>query len=325
MPSNIPSLETLQGETALKPATGSAPACAEPMVSVVTVCLNPLREGRKELFQKNLDSVQRQTGVAVEHIIIDGASTDGTLDFLASYVNTHYNVRILSQPDSGIYEAMNRGIALARGKYVTFLNSDDYYHQPDGLALSVKTLQESGCSFSFAPILPAGSPFLHRLHRHPERHLHRIFLFPTIPHQSMLYRRTTLVEAGGYDPSYRMGGDHDLTLRLVAAGHKACFVGKAFVSFAAGGFSTQDAELKLREKMRRVKHFHRQVFGVELSDKETETLVRRYRYPRRYLSVYVASQRMIGQTFVGVPQGLWARLLRCFNYWKYFLKCLLGV
>lgn len=320
----LPSPEEFLNDVVLKPASGTT-AQTPPDVSVVTVCFNPLKDGREELFARNLDSVQGQTGVTVEHLIIDGASTDGTQQFVMDYGNCRHDLRLLSRADTGIYEAMNRGIALARGKYVTFLNTDDFYHHADGLALSVRALEESGCCFSFAPILPTGSCFLHRLHRHPERHLHRILLFPTIPHQSMLYRRTTLVELGGYDPSYRMGGDHDLTLRLIAAGQRACFVEKAFVTFATGGFSTQNAALKLREKVRRVKSFHKEVFGVEFSDKEAETLVRRYRYPRRCLHVYVASQRLIKETFVGVPTNLWLRLLHGFNYWKYYLKCLLGI
>lgn len=320
--SELPSLEAFQDEVLLKPGKDSQ---VSPDVTVVTVCFNPLKDGRQELLAKNLDSVQNQTGVTVEHLIMDGASTDGTLEFLSKYENKSFDIRILSKPDSGIYDAMNRGIALAKGKYVIFLNSDDYYHRNDGLALSVKALEESGCSFTFAPILPTGSPFRHRLHRHPQNHLHRIFIFPTIPHQSMLYRRSTLVEMGGYDSSYQMGGDHDLTLRLIAAGHKGCFVDKAFVTFAAGGFSTQDASLKLQEKIRRVKRFHKEVFGVDFSNEEAETLVRHYRYPRKYLSVYVASQRMIDQTFVGVPKGFGQRLLHGINYWKYYLKCVLGI
>ena len=241
--SEILSAEAFQNEVLLKPGKHSQ---ANPDVTVVTVCFNPLKDGRRELFARNLDSVQNQTGVTVEHVIIDGASTDGTLEFLSKYENKCYDIRILSKPDSGIYDAMNRGIALAKGKYVIFLNSDDYYHRNDGLALSYKALEESDCSFTFAPIVPTGSPLLHRLHRHPERHLHRLFIFPTIPHQSMLYRRSALIEVNGYDPSYRMGGDHDLTLRLIASGHKACFVSKAFVTFSTGGFSTQDPVLKFQ-------------------------------------------------------------------------------
>ena len=224
MSSNRLSIETLQGDLILKPAVeGTA---SDPVVSVVTVCFNPLKDGREELFVKNLDSVQEQTGVTVEHIVVDGASTDGTLDLVRQYDNPHHEIRLFSKADSGIYEAMNRGIALARGKYITFLNTDDFYHQSNGLALSVKALKESNCSFSFAPIQPTGSRFRHRLHRHPESHLHRFFLFCTIPHPSMLFLKSSLMEIDGYDCSYQLAADYDMMLRLVAANslELICFI-----------------------------------------------------------------------------------------------------
>lgn len=324
MSSNIPSAESLQDALILKPASGGT-SCMEPMVSVVTVCLNPLKDGRKELLVKNLDSVQRQTGMTIEHLIIDGASTDGTMDFLTHYDNKCHDIRILSKSDSGIYDAMNRGIALSRGKYVTFLNSDDFYHCDNGLALSVKALEESGCGFSFAPIQPEGPRFLHRLHRHPQRHLHRFFIFCTIPHPSMLFLRSALMEVDGYDCSYRLAADYDMMLRIVAARYRVCFVNKSFVTFASGGFSDKNRALNIQEKELIVRNFHRKVFGVEFSDEETGTLVRSYRYPRRCLSVYVEAQRMIDNVFVGVPQSMWQRLSHCFNYWKYHLKCRFGI
>ena len=142
MSSNIPFVEELQNSIVLKPANDGTEQI-EPLVSVVTACFNPLKDGRKELFLKNLNSVQQQTGVSVEHIIVDGASTDGTLEFLQTYDNKHFDIRILSMPDSGIYEAMNRGIAISRGKYVIFLNTDDFYHQEDGLSVNVKVLEQN--------------------------------------------------------------------------------------------------------------------------------------------------------------------------------------
>ncbi|MBQ7461627.1 MAG: glycosyltransferase [Bacteroidaceae bacterium] len=323
MSSNRLSIETLQGDLILKPAVeGTA---SDPVVSVVTVCFNPLKDGREELFVKNLDSVQEQTGVTVEHIVVDGASTDGTLDLVRQYDNPHHEIRLFSKADSGIYEAMNRGIALARGKYITFLNTDDFYHQSNGLALSVKALKESNCSFSFAPIQPTGSRFRHRLHRHPESHLHRFFLFCTIPHPSMLFLKSSLMEIDGYDCSYQLAADYDMMLRLVAAKHRACFVNQAFVTFSSDGFSNKNRELNLREKELIVRNFHRKAFGVEFSNQETEMLVKHYRYPRRYLSVYVESQKMINSTFVGVPQSLWQKIVQCFNFWKYYFKCLLSI
>ena len=153
--SEILSAEAFQNEVLLKPGKHSQ---ANPDVTVVTVCFNPLKDGRRELFARNLDSVQNQTGVTVEHVIIDGASTDGTLEFLSKYENKCYDIRILSKPDSGIYDAMNRGIALAKGKYVTFLNTDDSYHRNDGLALSVKASLERPYAFS-ASASRSGSGF----------------------------------------------------------------------------------------------------------------------------------------------------------------------
>ena len=98
--SNIPSSEALQSALIVKPASSGTP-CTEPMVSVVTVCLNPLKDGRKELLVKNLDSVQQQTGVTVEHLIIDGASSDGTVEFLTQYDNIQVHLSRAKSLKSG--------------------------------------------------------------------------------------------------------------------------------------------------------------------------------------------------------------------------------
>ena len=324
--SNVPSPETYQDELALKPASETSERTA-PVVTVVTVCFNPLKAGRQKLFAQNLDSVQGQTGVALEHLIVDGASTDGTLDFLSAYDNKRHDIRILSKADSGIYEAMNRGVALARGKYVIFLNSDDYYHRPDGLALSVKALEESGCAFTFAPVLPKGPHTRFTHYHHPQRRLHKLFVTSVVPHPSMLYRRNVLMETGGYNEAYRLAADYDLTLRLIAAGHKGRFLNYCFATFVVGGVSTQDEnkELDVKEKVSIVINAHREAFGAELSEQDSEFLVTNGYYPRKYLSLYVASQRLVSHAFCGLPKGIAYRIVCLFNYIKYYLKCLLSL
>ena len=321
--SNIPSLEDIQGDLLQKKATETTEEVI-PIVSVVTVCFNPLKAGRRELFAQNLDSVQKQTGVVLEHLIIDGASTDGTLDFLKAYDNKYHDIRILSKADTGIYEAMNRGITLARGKYVIFLNSDDFYHCSDGLSLSVKALEASDCSFVFAPVLPKGLHTRFTHYHHPQRRLHKIFVSSVIPHPSMLYRRAALVEIGGFDQTYRIAADYDMTLRLITAGHKGYFVNHCFVTFVMGGLSTQDEnkESDIREKIRLVRNAHYKAFGTELSEEESEFLVTKGWYPRKYLSLYVASQKLVSHAFCGLPKGLNYQFVRRFNYIKYYLKCL---
>ena len=323
MCSNIPSLEDVQGELLQKNATAT-PEEVTPIVSVVTVCFNPLKAGRRELFAQNLDSVQKQTGVALEHLIIDGASTDGTLDFLKAYENKYHDIRILSKTDSGIYEAMNRGIALARGRYVIFLNSDDFYHRSDGLSLSARALEASDCSFVFAPVLPKGPHTRFTHYHHPQRRLHKVFVSSVIPHPSMLYRRTALLEIGGFDQTYRIAADYDMTLRLITAGHKGYFVNCCFVTFMMGGLSTQDESQAsdIREKILLVRNAHSQAFGTEMTEEETEFIVTRGWYPHKYLSLYVASQKLVAHAFLGLPKGLDYKFLRRFNYIKYYLKCL---
>ena len=322
MRSFVPSASEFQDSLILKPATECS--SATPDVTVVTVCFNPLKAGRQELFSRNLDSVQRQAGVMVEHLIVDGASTDGTMDFLKAFDNKHHNLRILSKTDSGLYEAMNRGIALAKGRYVAFLNSDDYYHRADGLASSVKALEENNCGFTFAPISPIGPHTRHSPHRDPQKHIHKFFVFCTLPHPSMLFRKETLLEVGGYDQSYRLAADYDVMLRIIAAGNKVCFVNNNFVTFLASGFSAQNRELNNKEKVRIIKNFHKEAFGVELSEDESAYLVRKCKYPQKYLPVYVRSQQLVSETFLAIPQGLFYQLSRRFNYVKYYLKCLLS-
>ena len=322
MCSDIPSSEVFRKEVILKEASDRATQ-ADPVVTVVTVCFNPLREGREALFLKNLESVQQQKGVALEHLIVDGGSDDGTLEFLQQYNNVCHDIRILSKSDSGIYEAMNRGIALARGKYVIFLNSDDYYHSSDGLAFSVKALEESDCSFTFAPVLPKGPHTRFTHYHHPQRRLHKLFVTSVIPHPSMMYRRTVLMEIGGYDQAYRLAADYDMTLRLVAAGHKGYFLNHCFATFVVGGFSTQDKnkDLEIQEKIKIVRNAHREAFGTELSEQESAFLVTKGWYPRKYLSLYVASQQLVSRAFCGLPKGLAYQVVRQFNYAKYYLKC----
>lgn len=322
MCSDIPSPEVFRKEVILKEASDKTTQ-ADPVVTVVTVCFNPLREGREALFLKNLESVQQQKGVALEHLIVDGGSDDGTLEFLQQYNNVCHDICILSKSDSGIYEAMNRGIALARGKYVIFLNSDDYYHSSDGLALSVKALVESDCSFTFAPVLPKGPHTRFTHYHHPQRRLHKLFVTSVIPHPSMMYRRTVLMEIGGYDQAYRLAADYDMTLRLVAAGHKGYFLNRCFATFVVGGFSTQDEnkEIELKEKTQIVRNAHREAFGTELSEQESAFLVTKGWYPRKYLSLYVASQQLVSRAFCGLPKGLAYQIVRRFNYIKYYLKC----
>ncbi len=121
----------------------------QPLVTIVTVVFNLIKSGRKEFFEQNLKSVHDQTYGNIEHIIVDGASNDGTLDLIKEYADKGW-IRYISEKDAGIYDAMNKGIREAKGKYLALLNSDDFYHNKQAVEKSVEALEKNNADFSYA-------------------------------------------------------------------------------------------------------------------------------------------------------------------------------
>lgn len=216
-----------------------------PLVTVVTVCYNLYESKRVLQFQQCLKSVHSQDYSSVEHLVIDGASHDGTVEMLREYAGKGM-IRLISEPDSGIYDAMNKGIHLAKGKYIAFLNSDDFWHRGDAVSASVAALEHSGAAFSYAPrsIVHEDGSFLCResacLGGFP---CHMPFC-----HQTMFTRREVLLSYGGFDAErFRSAADYDLILRLLLNGERGVYVPVNFTSFRLGGFSVQGEKLSLAE------------------------------------------------------------------------------
>ncbi len=92
-----------------------------PKVTIVTITYNLIKAGRTDSFKQAVESVHRQNYDNIEHIIIDGASTDGSKELIEEYVKKKW-VICFSEPDKGIYDAMNKGIQKASGEYIAFLN-----------------------------------------------------------------------------------------------------------------------------------------------------------------------------------------------------------
>lgn len=209
-----------------------------PRVTVVTVVFNIVRAGRVEHFRECMDSVRKQTHPDIEHLIIDGASTDGTLELLKEYDGKN-GVRVLSEPDTGIYDAMNKGIAAATGKYIAFLNSDDYWHDPRGIEYTTECMERSRADFSYAPC-----HFIEDDGRDAGNFLPEMgSVCSTMPfcHQTMFTRVDSIRQAGGFaDKELRITADYDLILNLLVHGAKPVFVPMIFTTFRLGGANTLD-------------------------------------------------------------------------------------
>lgn len=177
---------------------------ASPLISIVTVCLNA-----EQHLEQTIRSVLEQTWQRVEYIIVDGGSTDGTLAILHRYRDRID--RIISEADEGIADAMNKGLALATGDYVLFLQADDYLRSPDSLERALQTADGAdliACNVEF------GRSFI--LHR--PRGFTFWLNFKGLPHQGILCRRDLLNALNGFDRRFRVCMDYDFLLRACRRG-----------------------------------------------------------------------------------------------------------
>ena len=234
----------------------------EPLVTVVTVTYNLLKSGRKNLIRQCIESVHSQTYPNIEHIIIDGASTDGTRELLEDYARKGW-VTLYSEPDKGIYDAMNKGIAKANGLYVNFLNSDDYFHDEQGIAVSVEQLMKCNADYSFADTRMTQGKGKYSSWKGD---ISKLLIGVHYCHQTMLVKTEALRLMGGFDLSYPVSADSDMMIRLYALGYRHTYVPYCFLTYQKGGFS---GEHKAQSRIDHATAFFRHIgsrVGLTLSD-----------------------------------------------------------
>jgi len=208
-----------------------------PLVTIITASFNLIKGNREDMIQQCIESVKTQTYKAIEHIIIDGASTDGTLELLQNY-EKQGDVRVYSEPDKGIYDAMNKGIKHAKGEYIAFLNSDDYYCDVNAIYDVVNGLTKTKADYAFGNAIfiseESGKELFVRkgnIHMMP-------FEMPYI-HQTHVVRTDAMRALKGFDLSYPAAADYDVVLRLYKEGYTHCAVDKTYAAFRLGGFSSE--------------------------------------------------------------------------------------
>lgn len=203
--------------------------------TIVTVCMNAERT-----IGDTIKSVAAQTYADYEHLIIDGLSKDKTLEIVAAAGNP--KLRVLSERDAGLYDAMNKGLALAAGEYILFLNADDTLSRPDALQKISERIDQTGadCIFASTRFVEAdGSTPTRRLYSTAgfQRWWLRIGVMP--PHPSAFVRRTALIAARGFDTGYRIAADFDLLAKVLLR-DRASFATLPMTTthFRVGGLTT---------------------------------------------------------------------------------------
>ena len=221
------------------------------LITIVTVTYNA--EGTLE---RTLKSVEMQTHGNVEHIIMDGASKDGTLAIAQAYKerNDDRDIRIVSEPDKGLYDAMNKAIAIANGEYICFLNAGDKLHNPQTLEFIVHIAQhnpDAGVIYGDTDIVDDNGMKLRERRLSPPKRLNwRSFKNGMLVCHQAFYAKRSIVPA--YDLSYRFSADFDWCVRIMK---KAATMSMPLVNshltladYLSEGMTTANHKASLKER-----------------------------------------------------------------------------
>ena len=247
---------------------------SNPKITIVTATYNLIANGRKETFKQCVESVHNQTYKNFEHLIIDGASTDGTLDLIKEYENKGW-IKSFSEPDKGIYDAMNKGLAKASGDYIAFLNSDDFYDNNAGFAGVIETFKNNPdadyvCS-AYHLLKTNGVSKL------CSPKLYRVICRMPICHQTMFTKTEILKKFGGFDLQYKLAADYDFILKLALLNYKPAVCPVIFTTFREGGASCQYEEKSNQEVLKILQQ------NYLMTEKEAKFSIRNKTLPLKYM------------------------------------------
>lgn len=214
---------------------------SNPKISIITAVLN-----NKNLLERTIKSVAGQTYGNIEHIVIDGGSTDGSLDIIKKYQDriSYWS----SEPDSGIYEAMNKGIKRATGDWILILNSDDYYISQDSIKKAVGRLGAPEKNFYYFAIVHEFENGTQKIYKHPIYWWNRWLLYYSayIPHVGLFVSKEQYEKIGFYNVGFKIAADHDFILRLMKK-YKPVFIDFPLTVMKLGGISSKDGRVTFRE------------------------------------------------------------------------------
>lgn len=238
-----------------------------PIISIITVTYNA-----EQTIERTLDSVEQQSYQHIEHIIIDGCSSDHTMTHVQRYVERNSNlkghlIRVVREPDRGLYDAMNKGIQQATGNYLVFLNAGDKLHETTTIEQLVKLSQWQPDHVNYAVLYgetdlvdDEGHFLRHRRLQIPEKLTSKSFRSGMLVCHQSFYVRTDLAKATPYDLNYRYSADYDWCIRLMRRAEKRRlrFLNTHLIltDYLAEGMTTRNHRRSLVERLRLMAHHY---------------------------------------------------------------------
>lgn len=222
----------------------------QPKLSVITIVYNNVRD-----IERTVLSVLNQTYANIEYLVIDGASNDGTLEILEKYEDRLAN--LISEKDKGIYDAMNKGLALASGDYILFMNSGDEIYASDTVKNVFASAPDADIYYGETEMYDENWKSLgQRRHKVPETFTWKDFKYGmSISHQA-IYIRRTLTEP--YDPQYKLSADIDWIIKAAKKAVKIVNTRMYVAKYLVGGMSKKKHRQSLIERF----HIFSKHFGL---------------------------------------------------------------
>lgn len=204
-----------------------------PLLSVITVSFNAM-----QTLPQTIASVANQSYLNIEQVVVDGGSTDGTVNYLSELGHPH--LRWISEKDHGIYDAMNKGLLLARGEVVAFLNADDCYF-PD-TANNVMSAFDDQTDIVYGDMRKERFLNGRWYHRFEKPNLSLMPQTMGVFHPATFIRRELFDRLGTYDTRYRLSADYEWLLRAYLANVQFKYLAKPLAVFRVGGVSTLNCQ-----------------------------------------------------------------------------------
>jgi glycosyltransferase involved in cell wall biosynthesis len=203
-------------------------------ISVITVCYNS-----KNFIRQTLESVAAQNYSEIEHVVIDGGSTDGTVEILKEYKD---KIKFISEPDKGIYDAMNKGVKLATGFAIGTLGAGDFYPNNEVIRKVASALKSYNTDAIYGDKQYVNPDNIQKVVRYwnPGEYKYENWLEGWMPpHQSFYLKKAAFEKYGYYLDDFRSAGDYELMLRMLYK-YKltAQYIPELLVTMLTGGTST---------------------------------------------------------------------------------------
>ena len=222
-------------------------------------------------IERCIQSVKCQKNIDTEHIVLDGASVDQTLEI----VKRHESVKFFSEPDSGIYDAINKGLNNSTGDFIAICHSNDYFSREDSIAKIVNKMQIENTSFAYADCIYVNNMLPVRYYKSGKLSSARLSYGLAPAHTTLVIRRSLLDTVGIYSLRYPICGDFEYFTRLLDIPYS--YIGEPLVNMTVGGASSFNFRTAMQLNIQLKEILNNK--GIS-----TNYLKLNFRYPYKYIS-----------------------------------------